>query len=104
MFLLKPAGYREMGMCVLHLFWIRSDSVCTSVQPPWLENNLNTSEPSSCVVASLFTPQPKGKVGTKGKKQIYEENEATLKFYTRVILGANVRASAPLLCCVTLMK
>ncbi|KAI5086118.1 transmembrane protein 208, partial [Silurus meridionalis] len=33
--------------------------------------------------------QPKGKVGTKGKKQIYEENKATLKFYTRVILGAN---------------
>ncbi|XP_018594396.1 transmembrane protein 208 [Scleropages formosus] len=33
---------------------------------------------------------PKGKVGTKGKKQIYEENAATLKFYTRVILGANV--------------
>ncbi|XP_071237075.1 transmembrane protein 208-like isoform X1 [Salvelinus alpinus] len=32
---------------------------------------------------------PKGKVSTKGKKQIYEENEATLKFYTRVILGAN---------------
>ncbi|XP_008308731.1 transmembrane protein 208 [Cynoglossus semilaevis] len=32
---------------------------------------------------------PKGKVGTKGKKQIYEDNEATLKFYTRVILGAN---------------
>ncbi|KAF7703593.1 transmembrane protein 208 [Silurus meridionalis] len=32
---------------------------------------------------------PKGKVGTKGKKQIYEENKATLKFYTRVILGAN---------------
>ncbi|XP_063049634.1 transmembrane protein 208 [Engraulis encrasicolus] len=32
---------------------------------------------------------PKGKVGTKGKKQIFEENEATLKFYTRVILGAN---------------
>ncbi|XP_023682816.1 transmembrane protein 208 [Paramormyrops kingsleyae] len=32
---------------------------------------------------------PKGKVGTKGKKQIYEENIATLKFYTRVILGAN---------------
>lgn len=38
-----------------------------------------------------FSKQPKGKVGTKGKKQIYEENEATLKFYTRVILGANVR-------------
>uniref|UniRef100_A0A8C8JYD3 Transmembrane protein 208 n=2 Tax=Oncorhynchus TaxID=8016 RepID=A0A8C8JYD3_ONCTS len=33
--------------------------------------------------------KPKGKVGTKGKKQIYEENGATLKFYTRVILGAN---------------
>ncbi|XP_010899460.1 transmembrane protein 208 [Esox lucius] len=32
---------------------------------------------------------PKGKVGTKGKKQIFEENDATLKFYTRVILGAN---------------
>ncbi|XP_054626947.1 transmembrane protein 208 isoform X1 [Dunckerocampus dactyliophorus] len=32
---------------------------------------------------------PKVKVGTKGKKQILEENEATLKFYTRVILGAN---------------
>lgn len=32
---------------------------------------------------------PKGKVGTKGKKQIYEENETTLRFYTRVILGAN---------------
>ncbi|KAF7199083.1 transmembrane protein 208 [Nothobranchius furzeri] len=32
---------------------------------------------------------PKVKVGTKGKKQIFEENEATLKFYTRVILGAN---------------
>lgn len=32
---------------------------------------------------------PKGKVGTKGKKQIYEENTETLKFYIRVILGAN---------------
>lgn len=32
---------------------------------------------------------PKGKVGTKGKRQIYEENEATLKFYIRIILGAN---------------
>lgn len=40
----------------------------------------------------VFVPlQPKGKVGTKGKKQIYEENKATLKFYTRVIIGANVR-------------
>eukprot|EP00062_Callorhinchus_milii_P019971 gi/632975104/ref/XP_007904040.1/ PREDICTED: transmembrane protein 208 [Callorhinchus milii] len=34
--------------------------------------------------------QPKGgKVGTKGKKQIFEENKATLKFYLRIILGAN---------------
>lgn len=41
---------------------------------------------------------PKGKVGTKGKKQIHEENEATLKFYTRVILGANtIYAAANLL-------
>ncbi|XP_031704611.1 transmembrane protein 208 [Anarrhichthys ocellatus] len=32
---------------------------------------------------------PKGKVGTKGKKQIHEENAETQKFYTRVILGAN---------------
>nr|XP_020461331.1 transmembrane protein 208 [Monopterus albus] len=32
---------------------------------------------------------PKGKVGTKGKKQIMEENKATLKFYIRIILGAN---------------
>ncbi|GAA6071172.1 transmembrane protein 208, partial [Tachysurus ichikawai] len=29
------------------------------------------------------------KVGTKGKKQIHEENKATLKFYIRVIIGAN---------------
>uniref|UniRef100_A0A8D0GWH9 Transmembrane protein 208 n=1 Tax=Sphenodon punctatus TaxID=8508 RepID=A0A8D0GWH9_SPHPU len=33
--------------------------------------------------------QPKGKVGTKGKKQIFEENKETLKFYLRIILGAN---------------
>ncbi|XP_063169276.1 transmembrane protein 208 isoform X1 [Candoia aspera] len=32
---------------------------------------------------------PKGKVGTKGKKQIFEENKDTLKFYLRIILGAN---------------
>lgn len=38
----------------------------------------------------ILCVKPKGKVGTKGKKQIHEENEATLKFYTRVILGANV--------------
>lgn len=47
---------------------------------------------SRIILKLLSLPQqPKGKVGTKGKKQIYEENEATLKFYTRVILGANVR-------------
>ncbi|CAN2389327.1 Transmembrane protein 208, partial [Pristimantis euphronides] len=33
---------------------------------------------------------PKGKVGTKGKKQIYEENKETLSFYLRIILGATV--------------
>ncbi|XP_040265994.1 transmembrane protein 208 [Bufo gargarizans] len=33
---------------------------------------------------------PKGKVGTKGKKQIYEENKETLSFYLRIILGAMV--------------
>lgn len=49
-------------------------------------------QPDIAETALFFSPQqPKGKVGTKGKKQIYEENEATLKFYTRVILGANVR-------------
>nr|XP_055065944.1 transmembrane protein 208-like [Misgurnus anguillicaudatus] len=32
---------------------------------------------------------PKGKVGTKGKKQIHDENQNTLKFYFRIILGAN---------------
>ncbi|XP_072492127.1 transmembrane protein 208 [Notamacropus eugenii] len=31
---------------------------------------------------------PKGKVGTKGKKQIFEENKETLRFYFRIILGA----------------
>ena len=36
--------------------------------------------------------QPKGKVGTRGKKQIFEENKETLKFYLRIILGANVSA------------
>ncbi|XP_072516404.1 transmembrane protein 208 isoform X1 [Salminus brasiliensis] len=45
---------------------------------------------------------PKGKIGTKGKKQIHEENEATLKFYTRVILGANtIYAAVNLLFCDT---
>ncbi|KAE8609315.1 hypothetical protein XENTR_v10011773 [Xenopus tropicalis] len=37
---------------------------------------------------------PKGKVGTKGKKQIYEENKETLSFYLRIILGATVLCGA----------
>uniref|UniRef100_A0A8C2THJ0 Transmembrane protein 208 n=1 Tax=Coturnix japonica TaxID=93934 RepID=A0A8C2THJ0_COTJA len=32
---------------------------------------------------------PKGKAGTKGKKQIFEENRDTLRFYLRIILGAS---------------
>uniref|UniRef100_A0A8B9V7M1 Transmembrane protein 208 n=1 Tax=Anas zonorhyncha TaxID=75864 RepID=A0A8B9V7M1_9AVES len=32
---------------------------------------------------------PKGKAGTKGKKQILEENRQTLRFYLRIILGAS---------------
>jgi SRP-independent targeting protein 2/TMEM208 len=34
-----------------------------------------------------FQPQ-KGKQGTKGQKQIYEENIATLSFYRNIALGA----------------
>ena len=38
----------------------------------------------------LFLPQPqKGKVGTKGQKQIMEENAQTLNFYRIMILGSN---------------
>jgi len=33
---------------------------------------------------------PKGKQATKGQKQILEENAQTMKFYTYIILGANV--------------
>jgi len=34
----------------------------------------------------IFLQQPpKGKTGTKGQKQIHEENEATLKFYRNMI-------------------
>ncbi|XP_061231883.1 transmembrane protein 208 isoform X1 [Neopsephotus bourkii] len=32
---------------------------------------------------------PKGKAGTKGKKQIFEENRETLRFYLRIILAAS---------------
>ena len=41
---------------------------------------------------------PKGKVGTRGKKQIFEENKETLQFYLRIILGANA-----IYCLVTLV-
>ncbi|KAM9302427.1 transmembrane protein 208-like [Gastrophryne carolinensis] len=40
---------------------------------------------------------PKGKTATKGKKQIHEENEETLKFYLRIVLGTSA-----LYCAVTL--
>lgn len=32
-------------------------------------------------------------MATRGKKQIFEENRETLKFYLRIILGANVSIS-----------
>ncbi|CAB3375775.1 transmembrane protein 208 [Cloeon dipterum] len=35
-----------------------------------------------------MAPQQKGKQGTKGQKQIYEENIATLSFYRNIALGA----------------
>ncbi|KAL7854888.1 hypothetical protein SRHO_G00170780 [Serrasalmus rhombeus] len=54
---------------------------------PHLGTLCHMESPISSSAAARF--QPKGKIGTKGKKQIHEENEATLKFYTRVILGAN---------------
>ena len=41
---------------------------------------------------------PKGKVGMRGKKQIFEENKETLKFYLRITLGANA-----IYCLVTLV-
>ncbi len=34
--------------------------------------------------------QPKGKQGTKGQKQIAEDNKATLQFYQYVIGAVNV--------------
>ncbi|XP_032710123.1 transmembrane protein 208 isoform X1 [Lontra canadensis] len=46
----------------------------------------------------LDCSRPKGKVGTRGKKQIFEENKETLKFYLRIILGANA-----IYCLVTLV-
>lgn len=35
-------------------------------------------------------PQPKGKQGTKGAKQIVEENKGTLSFYRNMALGSAV--------------
>ncbi|XP_066290634.1 transmembrane protein 208-like isoform X1 [Branchiostoma lanceolatum] len=40
---------------------------------------------------------PKGKQGTKGQKQIVEENKATIKFYLYVIAGANALYFLPTL-------
>ena len=37
--------------------------------------------------------QPKGKQGTKGPKQIHQENESTLQFYFYVCLAVNVSNS-----------
>lgn len=37
-----------------------------------------------------MAPQPKGKQGTKGAKQIVEENSATLKFYRNMAAGGSV--------------
>ncbi|KAK4873496.1 hypothetical protein RN001_015525 [Aquatica leii] len=36
-----------------------------------------------------MAPQQKGKQGTKGAKQIVEENASTLKFYRNMAIGAN---------------
>uniref|UniRef100_A0A0K8U2Q1 Transmembrane protein 208 n=2 Tax=Bactrocera latifrons TaxID=174628 RepID=A0A0K8U2Q1_BACLA len=36
-----------------------------------------------------MAPQQKGKQGTKGAKQIVEENKATLKFYRNMALGSS---------------
>ncbi|XP_065368456.1 transmembrane protein 208 [Calliphora vicina] len=37
-----------------------------------------------------MAPQPKGKQGTKGAKQIVEENKGTLSFYRNMALGSAV--------------
>ena len=39
---------------------------------------------------TLFHFQPKGKQGTRGQKQIVEENKSTLLFYKYILLGVNV--------------
>ena len=49
----------------------------------WIKNQLSTD------MHFLFF-QPKGKVGTKGQKQIVEENKDTLNFYLYIIGGVNV--------------
>ncbi|KAM9047011.1 transmembrane protein 208 isoform 3-T5 [Megaptera novaeangliae] len=51
-----------------------------------------------CTGSACAADVPKGKVGTRGKKQIFEENKETLKFYLRIILGANA-----IYCLVTLV-
>ena len=41
------------------------------------------------IFSSLPLQPQKGKVGTKGQKQIMEENTQTLNFYRIMILGSN---------------
>lgn len=42
----------------------------------------------TCLLKLLL--QPKGKQGTKGQKQIYEENRETMMFYSKGIVFVNV--------------
>ncbi|KAL2300228.1 hypothetical protein Nmel_012194, partial [Mimus melanotis] len=69
--------------------------------PPRPAPELHPARPGLCPAASVASrPReaergagaamaPKGKAGTKGKKQIFEENRETLRFYLRIILGAS---------------
>lgn len=36
-----------------------------------------------------FQQPQKGKIGTKGQKKIFEDNEATLKFYRNMIMAVS---------------
>lgn len=45
---------------------------------------------NQCKIYLICFQQPqKGKIGTKGQKQIFEENEATLKFYRNMIMAVS---------------
>ena len=41
--------------------------------------------------------KPKGKQGTKGQKQIYEENQSTLKMYLYALVTVHVSSSVLLI-------